>query len=202
MPRSPLSRVSFGSASSRGRPRARRAARFRAVPARPEAVSREPGRPAAGRADARPARPRAAARRPPLRAEVGRLPLPRAQGARRRRHPEPQPAAPARYFPELVEALRRMPGRSFVVDGELVAARGGAFDFEALLGRRHRRRRREAGRPPLHARPSRDAQGQAGEPSCSSSDWSRPTTSSASTRRNPVHRLLDVAHSREEALAK
>ena len=41
-----------------------------------------------------------------------------------------------RYFPELVEALRA-PGRSFVLDGEIVVARPDRFDFAALLTRIH-----------------------------------------------------------------
>jgi ATP-dependent DNA ligase len=41
-----------------------------------------------------------------------------------------------RYFPELVEALRGLP-RAAVVDGEILAARGGGFDFAALLARLH-----------------------------------------------------------------
>jgi ATP-dependent DNA ligase len=42
-----------------------------------------------------------------------------------------------RYFPEITEALRRVPEEAFVVDGELLVVRGGVFDFEALLGRLH-----------------------------------------------------------------
>jgi ATP-dependent DNA ligase len=42
-----------------------------------------------------------------------------------------------RYFPELVEALRtRLPPRC-VLDGEIVIARGGRLDFDALLERIH-----------------------------------------------------------------
>ncbi|MFR9757335.1 ATP-dependent DNA ligase [Streptomyces sp. TR06-5] len=42
-----------------------------------------------------------------------------------------------RYFPELVDALRsRLPPRC-VVDGEIVVARGGRLDFDALLERIH-----------------------------------------------------------------
>ncbi len=42
-----------------------------------------------------------------------------------------------RYFPELVEALReRLPGRC-VVDGEIVIARDGHLDFDALTERIH-----------------------------------------------------------------
>src|SRR3954468_1239156 len=40
----------------------------------------------------------------------------------------------ARYFPELVEAFA---GMDAVVDGEIVIARPGGFDFAALLGRLH-----------------------------------------------------------------
>ena len=43
----------------------------------------------------------------------------------------------ARYFPELVEALLALPERHFVLDGEILAAREGGFDFAALLARLH-----------------------------------------------------------------
>jgi ATP-dependent DNA ligase len=43
----------------------------------------------------------------------------------------------ARYFPELVEALLRLPTKSFAVDGEIVVASRSRFDFEALLRRLH-----------------------------------------------------------------
>ena len=43
----------------------------------------------------------------------------------------------ARYFPELVEALRRLPERSFVLDGEILATVDGRFDFASLLARLH-----------------------------------------------------------------
>ena len=43
----------------------------------------------------------------------------------------------ARYFPEVVDALLALRARSFVLDGELLATRGGRFDFEALLARLH-----------------------------------------------------------------
>jgi ATP-dependent DNA ligase len=43
----------------------------------------------------------------------------------------------ARYFPELVEALLALPARVFVLDGEILAARDGRFDFAALLARLH-----------------------------------------------------------------
>ncbi|WP_037914800.1 ATP-dependent DNA ligase [Actinacidiphila yeochonensis] len=56
-----------------------------------------------------------------------------------------------RYFPEVVEALReRVPGRC-VLDGEIVVAREGRLDFEALLERIHpaaSRVRRLAGETP------------------------------------------------------
>lgn len=50
----------------------------------------------------------------------------------RSRHQRPL----ARYFPELVEALRGL-RRDLVLDGEIVVAGASAFDFEALLGRLH-----------------------------------------------------------------
>jgi ATP-dependent DNA ligase len=43
----------------------------------------------------------------------------------------------ARYFPELVEALLRLPAESCVLDGEIVVTTGARFDFEALLRRLH-----------------------------------------------------------------
>ncbi|HYD86873.1 MAG TPA: ATP-dependent DNA ligase [Vitreimonas sp.] len=43
----------------------------------------------------------------------------------------------ARYFPDVVERVRAMPGKSFVVDGELVIAAEGGFSFEALQLRLH-----------------------------------------------------------------
>jgi ATP-dependent DNA ligase len=43
----------------------------------------------------------------------------------------------ARYFPELVEALRALPSEAFVLDGEIVVASDDGFDFDALLRRLH-----------------------------------------------------------------
>src|SRR3954469_11513332 len=43
----------------------------------------------------------------------------------------------ARYFPELVEALRALAARRLVLDGEIVVVRGGELHFEALMGRLH-----------------------------------------------------------------
>jgi ATP-dependent DNA ligase len=51
----------------------------------------------------------------------------------RSRHDRPL----ARYFPEIVDALLRLPRACFVLDGELVVAAGGRLDFEALLARLH-----------------------------------------------------------------
>ena len=42
-------------------------------------------------------------------------------------------------FPEIAEALERGPAQDFVLDGEVVAMRGGVSSFE-LLQQRHRRR--------------------------------------------------------------
>lgn len=42
-----------------------------------------------------------------------------------------------RYFPELVDALARLPVRRFVLDGEILVARPGGYDFAALMGRLH-----------------------------------------------------------------
>jgi ATP-dependent DNA ligase len=43
----------------------------------------------------------------------------------------------SRYFPDVVERVRVMPQRSFVLDGELVIVDKGAFSFEALQLRLH-----------------------------------------------------------------
>ena len=42
-----------------------------------------------------------------------------------------------RYFPEIVAALRGLPVRKFVLDGEIVVRRGTGLDFDALLQRIH-----------------------------------------------------------------
>ena len=42
-----------------------------------------------------------------------------------------------RYFPEIVAALRDLPARKFVLDGELVIRSGAGLDFDALLQRIH-----------------------------------------------------------------
>ena len=43
----------------------------------------------------------------------------------------------ARYFPEIVAALLRLPQRCFVLDGEIVVFEGQHLDFDALLQRIH-----------------------------------------------------------------
>ena len=43
----------------------------------------------------------------------------------------------ARYFPEMVEALKRVKAPSFVLDGELAIASGDEFSFDAMLQRIH-----------------------------------------------------------------
>lgn len=42
-----------------------------------------------------------------------------------------------RYFPEIVEALKRAPAKKFVTDGELLIVTGETADFDALLQRIH-----------------------------------------------------------------
>jgi ATP-dependent DNA ligase len=42
-----------------------------------------------------------------------------------------------RYFPEIVAALRALPARKFVLDGEIVIRSGVGLDFDALLQRIH-----------------------------------------------------------------
>ena len=51
----------------------------------------------------------------------------------RSRHERPL----ARYFPEIVAALQRVPVASVVLDGELVLVKDGTFQFELLLARLH-----------------------------------------------------------------
>lgn len=43
----------------------------------------------------------------------------------------------SRYFPEVVEALKKLPAEQFVIDGELVIWRDGEPDFDGLLQRIH-----------------------------------------------------------------
>jgi ATP-dependent DNA ligase len=43
----------------------------------------------------------------------------------------------ARYFPEVVEAVRALPGRAIVLDGEIIVPRGPRLDFAALMTRLH-----------------------------------------------------------------
>jgi ATP-dependent DNA ligase len=42
-----------------------------------------------------------------------------------------------RYFPELVEAIRRFGPRTFILDGEIVVPSDGTFSFDSLLQRIH-----------------------------------------------------------------
>ena len=42
-----------------------------------------------------------------------------------------------RYFPDVVEAVRALEAKSFVLDGEIVVPEGRAFSFDALLQRIH-----------------------------------------------------------------
>ena len=51
----------------------------------------------------------------------------------RSRHDRPL----ARYFPELVAAFRAVDRAAFALDGEIVIARGGSFDFAAVMLRLH-----------------------------------------------------------------
>jgi ATP-dependent DNA ligase len=51
----------------------------------------------------------------------------------RSRHDRPL----SRYFPELVGAIRSLSQERIVLDGEIILARGGAFDFEVLMSRLH-----------------------------------------------------------------
>jgi ATP-dependent DNA ligase len=51
----------------------------------------------------------------------------------RSRHDRPL----ARYFPEVVDAIRRIPTSRAVLDGELVLVRPSGFDFAALMSRLH-----------------------------------------------------------------
>jgi ATP-dependent DNA ligase len=51
----------------------------------------------------------------------------------RSRHDRPL----ARYFPEVVDAIRGLPARRVVLDGELILVRASGFDFAALMSRLH-----------------------------------------------------------------
>ena len=42
-----------------------------------------------------------------------------------------------RYYPELVDAVRKLKAKAFVLDGEIVVPHDGAFSFDALLQRIH-----------------------------------------------------------------
>src|SRR5262252_7748979 len=42
-----------------------------------------------------------------------------------------------RYFPEIVDAIRELKAKSFVLDGEIVVPADGGFSFDALLQRIH-----------------------------------------------------------------
>src|SRR6267142_71326 len=42
-----------------------------------------------------------------------------------------------RYFPELVQSVRALKARRFVLDGEIVVPANGSFSFDALLQRIH-----------------------------------------------------------------
>ena len=44
----------------------------------------------------------------------------------------------ARFFPEMVAVLARLPQTCFVLDGELTIVTNGEFSFDALLARLHR----------------------------------------------------------------
>jgi ATP-dependent DNA ligase len=58
-----------------------------------------------------------------------------------------------RYFPEVVEAMRELPMKDFVVDGEIVVPVGGRLSFDDLLQRIHpaeSRIRKLAGEIPVH----------------------------------------------------
>jgi ATP-dependent DNA ligase len=52
----------------------------------------------------------------------------------------------ARYFPELVDAARKLKAISFLLDGEIVVPRGKSFSFDDLLQRIHPQRGRRADR--------------------------------------------------------
>src|SRR6266508_1190166 len=43
-----------------------------------------------------------------------------------------------RYFPEIVDAARKLKAATFVIDGEIVVPEDGTFSFDALLQRRMR----------------------------------------------------------------
>ena len=65
--------------------------------------------------------------------------IPRFGFPRRRRNTDPSRDGKSlnRYFPELIDPLRAQLPTRCVVDGELVIAKGGVLDFEALQLRIH-----------------------------------------------------------------
>ncbi len=43
----------------------------------------------------------------------------------------------ARYFPELVRTLGDVPGRGFIIDGEILVPAGADYEFTTLMARLH-----------------------------------------------------------------
>ena len=77
-------------------------------------------------------------RRLAIRAQVGRLPLPRVPGRRRRSTCARRPASRSTAtFPEIVDARARAAGAAFVLDGEIVVPVGDVLSFDELLLRIH-----------------------------------------------------------------
>ena len=73
-----------------------------------------------------------------VRAQMGRLPLPRLPRRRRRSRCSPRSGKPlGRYFPEVVATVAALPADRFVLDGELIIPVGGTLSFDALQLRLH-----------------------------------------------------------------
>jgi len=72
-----------------------------------------------------------------LRTQMGRLSVLGISGRVMRVYLRRSPATAARYFPDLVTALLRMPSKRFVLDGEIVIPVSGRLSFDELLLRIH-----------------------------------------------------------------
>ena len=73
-----------------------------------------------------------------IRAQVGWISLHRISRRRIASSFNPKPDKPlTRYFPEIVEAMRKVKAKQFVLDGEMIVPREGKLSFDDLLQRIH-----------------------------------------------------------------
>ena len=73
-----------------------------------------------------------------IRAQMGRLPLPRLPRRERALILQSKSGKPlTRYFPDLVAALKKLKANKFVLDGEIVIPIDGNLSFDDLLQRIH-----------------------------------------------------------------